>query len=277
MTIYLDMYFLKNMLFNFLLIYLTSLIIRKKFKLFRGLIASSIGALYAVTALYSLQIFNSVTLKIATSIMMLIITFGGKEITTMLSGFYMLAYLIAGIVASLLNVNFQFLIVILATSMIIRYYMYKQNRNHNEYYEICIELLNERIELIAKLDSGNELKESIFGDSVIVLSEEKVKMKFGEELIKILNNESLEISNKYKNKIKLITFNTIAGEGIKIGIKLDQLIIKTETKTLVTNAIMILSEKSFRNYDALIGKSLIEGGFEYENNAVNKIKNKGII
>ena len=131
--------------------------------------------------------------------------------------------------------------------------------------------------MIAKLDTGNELKDSIFGDPVIIVSEDKIKNMIDKELIKILKNEKLEIPHIYMNKIKLISYKTIAGEGIKTGIKLDKLVIYENDKEKECKAIMILSEMIFKNYDALIGKSLLEGGFEYENNSFNKIKNKGTI
>ena len=277
MTIYVDVYFLKNIIFNFLLLYLTSLIIRKKFRICRGIIASSIGGVYAICALYSISIFNSSILKIFISILMLIVTFGKKEVSIILSSFFVLTYSIAGIISSLLKVNSQMILIIFAISMIIIFYIYKRNQKHNEYYEISIKIIGREIELLAKVDTGNELKDSIFGDAVIIVSDEKIKNKLEEELIRILNNERLEIPDKYKNKIKLISFKTISDEGIKIGIKLDKILINKDDKNIESKAIMILSERKFRNYDALIGINLLEGGFEYEDNSFNKIKNKGII
>lgn len=277
MVIYVDVYFLKNIIFNFLLIYLTSLVIRKKFKIYKAIIASTIGGIYAIFALYSSNVFNSVILKLFVSISMLIITFGKKEVSIIFSSFFIITYSIAGIIASILNVSSQAILISFAILTVIIFYLYQKNQKYNEYYEVYLQVLGYEIELTAKLDTGNELRDSIFGDAVIVVSEEKVKNKFDKELLKILNNESLEISDKYKNRIKLISFKTISGNGIKIGIKLNKIIVSTETKQIENKAIMILSEKRFRNYDALIGNNLLEGGFEYEDNSFNKIKNKGII
>ena len=159
---------------------------------------------------------------------MLAIVFGTKEIFIMLSSFFMLSYSTAGIIASILNVNTYLVMIIFAISMIIIFYLYKKNQSYNKYYEIYIKLLKNDIELLAMLDTGNQLRDSIFGDAVIVVSEEKIKNKIDDELIKILNNERLEIPEKYKNRIKLISFKTISEEGIKIGIKLDKVIINTK-------------------------------------------------
>lgn len=277
MIIYLDIYFLKNIIFNFLLIYLTSLIIRKKIKIHRVILAAIFGGGYAIVALFSYELFNSILLKIIISIIMLLITFGIKEVTNMLSSFFILAYSIAGIITSLLNVDDQIVMVIFAISMFLIFYSYRKKQIYNEYYEIEITLLQNEIGLIAKLDTCNELKDGIFGESVIVVSEQNIKNNLDKELIKVLKNEMLEIPDKYKNKIKLISFKTISERGIKIGIKLDKLIIYKNEKKYETNAIMILSERKFKNYDVLIGSNVLEGGFKYECNCINKIKNKGAI
>lgn len=274
MTIYIDVYYLKNIIFNYLLIYLTSLIIRKKAKMYRIFIASSLGGIYAIFALYYPSVFNSIILKIIISTSMLCISFGPKELSVMISSFFTIAYSIAGIIASMLNVDNQVIMIAFAISISVVFYLHEKSKKHNEFYEIEIQLFKEEISLIAKLDTGNELKDSLFGSPVIVVSEEKVRDKLDDELIKILNNERLEIPDRYKNKIKLISFKTISGEGIKIGIKLDSVLICTENKQLKGNAIMIISERNFKQYDALIGKSLLEGGYEYENYSFNKIKDE---
>lgn len=277
MVIYVDIYFLKNIIFNFLLIYLTSLIIRKKFKIYRGIIASVIGGVYAICALYLTCVFDSAILKVLISVVMLIVTFGKKEVSIVLSSFLIITYFVAGMIASILNVNSQIILISFALFMIIIFYLYEQNQKRNSFYELYIEAFGKEIELVAKLDTGNELKDSIFGDSVIIVSEEKAKQIFDEKLIKVLNNEILEIPNIYKNKIKLISFKTISEEGIKIGVKLDNTLIDCGNKKIESKAIMILSKNKFKNYDVLIGNNLLEGGFEYEDNSVNKIKNKGTI
>lgn len=272
MIIYLDVYFLKNIIFNFLLLYLTSFIIRRKIKIYRAIISAIVGGLYAILALYFENIFHSVMLKILISITMLYITFGKKEITFMTSSFFVLSYIIAGIIASILKINSQAMLILVAISSIIIFYLYKRNQKYNDYYELHIEFLQTELTLTAKLDTGNELKDNILGEPVIVVSEEKIKNKIENELVKILNNERLEIPERYKNRIRLISFKTISGEGIKIGLKLDKVIIYTETKNIESNAIMILTERNFRNYNTLIGRNLLEGGFEYESNSFTKIK-----
>ncbi|MBO5141844.1 MAG: sigma-E processing peptidase SpoIIGA [Clostridia bacterium] len=277
MTIYLDIFFFKNVIFNFLLIYLTSTLIRRKVRMTKILLASIVGGIYAIASLCWAEIFNSIMLKIIISIVMLLITFGIKEIKAILSSFFSLSYITAGVIASLLKMDNQIVLLLFALSMIMIFYIYEKNKKYNEYYEVRVEFLKEELNMLAKLDTGNELRDTLFGYPVIVASEEKIKGKVDEELIKILNNERLEIPEIYKNKIKLISFKTISGEGIKTGIKVDKIIIYEGTKQIEGKAIMILSERDFKKYDLLIGKKVLEGGFYYESDGFNKIENKGII
>ena len=273
MIIYLDMFFLKNTIFNGMLLYLTSFFIRKKVNIIKILIAAILGATYATLALCNQFIYEFTLLKILISVFMLIISFGMKNIKEMLSSFFVIAYIVAGVIGSLQCVNSQIIMLIFAISMMIIFYLYKNNQKNNDYYDLHIELQESEFDLMAKLDTGCNLCDSILGDAVIVVSEEKIKNKIENELIKILNNERLQIPDKYKNKIRLISFKTISGEGIKIGIKLDKVIIYEENKKIETKAVMILTERNFKKYDALIGRNLLEGGYEYENYGFDKIKN----
>lgn len=270
MTIYIDVYFLKNLVFNFLLLYLTVLLRKRKAKIYMIFLASLIGSIYAIIALYHPVIFNSLFLKLLMSIIMLVITFGFKDIKIILSSFFTIAYILSGIISSIVNIKTQIITFLFAVAVLIFFYLYEKNKKYEEYYEIEIKVLEDEINLIAKLDTGNELKDSMFGTSVIVVEESKIKEKVDKELIKVLNNEILEIPEKYKNKIKLISFKTISGEGIKVGIKLDEVCIERENEQIESKAIMVLSKHSFKKYDALIGKELIEGGIRNENISFNK-------
>jgi len=266
MIIYLDIYFLKNMFFNFLLLYLTSFLIRKKTKWYRLLVASFIGGIYAIGALYSESIFQSGILKIIVALIMLIITFGRKKLTNIMSSFFVLTYFIAGFISSILNVQSQIILIVFSISMFISYWYYQKQKKNQNYYEIEAYFLESEINLKAKLDTGNELKDSLFGDAVIVASEESVKKELEEDLLRVLKNERLEIPKQYQNKIRLITFQTISGQGIKIGIQLDRVILYSQKQKIENQAILILTDKNFKGYDALIGPNLIDGAYQYQNN-----------
>lgn len=262
MIIYLDLYFFKNVFFNFLLLYLTSFLIRKKTKWYRLLLASLLGGSYAIAAIYIESIFQSNILKIVISLLMLIITYGKKQILNTVSNFYILSYFIAGFIASILNIQNEIILILFAISTLCLFIFYHKENKRQNYYEVEACFLESEITLKAKLDTGNELKDSLFGDAVIVASEESIKNELSDDVIRILKNERLEIPKKYQNKIKLITFQTIVEEGIKIGIKLDSVEIYAQNQKIKNQAILILTDKKFNGYDALIGVNLLEGAYQ---------------
>lgn len=262
MIIYVDIYFFKNVFFNFLLLYLTSFLIRKKTKWYRLILASLLGGIYAVLGLYLKNIFQSNILKIVIALLMLIITYGKKQILNIVSNFCILSYFIAGFIASILNVQNEIVLILFAISTFCLFIIYHKENKKQNYYEIEAVFLGNEINLKAKLDTGNELKDSLFGDAVIVVSEESIKGELNEEIICILRNERLEIPKKYQNKIKLITFQTIAEEGIKMGIKLDYVEIYDRNQKIKNQAVLILTDRKFNGYDALIGMNLLEGAYQ---------------
>ena len=192
---------------------------------------------------------------------MLLIAFGKKEINYSICTLLIITYWIAGIIASILQVKGQIIMIAIACFSYILYFLYSKIEEKQKYYEIAVGFLGEEIPLKAKLDTGNELKDGLFGEPVIVISEEKAKDELSSELIRIMKNERLEIPHQYQNRIKLISFKTISGEDIKIGIKLDYVIISKEDKKIENKAIMILTEQKLNGYDTLIGSNLLEGAY----------------
>lgn len=264
MIIYIDVYFFKNLIFNFLLLYLTKFLIRRKARWYRILLASLLGSVYAVLALYSEKIFESSLLKILMAVGMLMITFGKKQMMNTVTSFGVLVYLIAGIIASLLNVPEKIILLFFAISMLFLFWLYRRKKEESLCYEIHAYFMGREMDLMAKLDTGNELKDHLFGEAVIVANEEKIREELPEDLIAIMKNERLKIPAQYQNRMKLISFQTISGEGIKIGIKLDKIFLQMQGKAMENQAILVLSEQKIRNYDALIGPNLLEGCFEAE-------------
>lgn len=262
MIIYLDIYFIKNIFFNFLLLYLTSFLIREKTKWYRLLFASILGGTYAITALYFEKVFRSNLLKILIALTMLLISYGKKQIVNNVSNFYVISYFVAGFIASILNIQNETILILFASFTIVLFVLYHKENKKQNYYEIEVSFLGNKINLKAKLDTGNELKDSLFGDAVIVVSEESIKSELNNEVIRILKNERLEIPKTYQNKIRLITFQTINEDGIKTGIKLDSVIIYTQKQKIENQAILILTDKKFNQYDALIGLNLLEGAYQ---------------
>lgn len=106
MTIYIDLIFLENLFMNSIIIYATAIILKKQIKIFRILISSIIGAIYACLYYISnLQIYSSVFLKIILSFVMVYVSFDSKSVKAFLIDvliFYLTSFTFGGVTFALL-------------------------------------------------------------------------------------------------------------------------------------------------------------------------------
>jgi len=106
MTIYLDIIFLENIFMNTIILFATSIILKKQINIIRILISSSIGSLYAVlTYVTTLGIFSNVFLKVILSIVMIYIAFkpnNVKQILKPIMIFYLTSFTFGGVAFALI-------------------------------------------------------------------------------------------------------------------------------------------------------------------------------
>lgn len=144
---------------------------------------------------------------------------------------------------------------------------------------IEIKVENKNLKTDAFIDTGNMLKDSISGESVIFVNEEKLKSELPEETIRILKSQILQLDEKYFGKIKMLTYKSVDGEiKIMTGIKAESVTINYKNITVKnTNVIIAMSDTTFNNCEALIGQNIIEEGYVYGNNVAYKIKSKKVM
>lgn len=91
---------------NSIIIYATAIILKKQIKIFRILISSIIGAIYACLYYISnLQIYSSVFLKIILSFVMVYVSFDSKSVKAFLIDvliFYLTSFTFGGVTFALL-------------------------------------------------------------------------------------------------------------------------------------------------------------------------------
>ena len=100
MTVYLDVVFIENIMMNYIILYGTAIISKAIPKPIRLIIASSIGALYAIIQYLSiLKIYSTFILKIILSIIIVYIAFNPQNIKNMLKQillFYLASFVFGG-------------------------------------------------------------------------------------------------------------------------------------------------------------------------------------
>ena len=106
MTIYIDIIFLENLFMNYIIIFATGIIIKSQIKIFRTLLSSSIGSIYAVLSYMSMmEICSNIFLKIILSIAMTYIAFKPSNIKIFFKEliiFYLTSFTFGGVAFALL-------------------------------------------------------------------------------------------------------------------------------------------------------------------------------
>ncbi len=293
MTIYVDIVLLENLCMNYIILFGTAYIIKIKVKHIRILLASLIGAVYAVLAYAGVfPIYANLITKIILSICMTYIAFNPKKLKGLIKElilFYLVSFALGGCAFALLYIvrpqdifmkngvyigTYPLKIALLGgiTGFVITYVaikIVKTRITKNEIiYKAIIKIEEQEIEINVLLDTGNMLKDPISGDAVIMVEKNK--------LYKILPNEMLDNTNKflggefenaesleYRKRIRFIPFTSVGKQnGMLLGIKPDLVKIITDVDEIVNEKTIIgVYEKTFSKsgkYSGLIGLDILE-------------------
>ena len=295
MTIYIDVVFLENLVMNSIILIASGIILKKKLKWIRILLASSLGAIYTIIGYISvLQIYSNLVLKVILSILIIYIAFNPQTVKQLwkdLLIFYLTSFVFGGVAFALIYVvkpqdilmkNGLFLgtyplktvllaaivafIIIIAAFAIVKTKFSKKDM----FCDVEVELNNKKIKTRAMIDTGNLLKEPITNTPVIVLEHtllyECVPKEILDNLESILGGELVkipeEIRNEYISRLKLIPFASLGKQnGMLVGIKADSLkIVQDEQEKESKNVIVGIYNKSLTKrgeYRALIGIDLL--------------------
>lgn len=299
MTIYVDVVLLENLCMNYIILFGTAYIIKIRIKQIRIILASLLGAVYAVLAYAEIfPMYANLITKIILSICMIYIAFNPKKIKGLIKElivFYLVSFALGGCAFALLYLvrpqdifmkdgvyigTYPLKIALLGgiVGFIITYIAFKVVKTRitkNEIiYKAVVNISGKQLEINVLLDTGNMLKDPISGDSVIMIEKNKLNSIFPE---KILNNidkilggdlESTE-SLEYRKRLRFIPFTSVGKQnGMLLGIKADSVTIITDVEEIINKrAIIGIYEKTFSKsgkYSGLIGLDILERSEENE-------------
>ena len=295
MTIYIDVVFLENLVMNSIILVASGIILKKKMKWIRIILASSLGAIYTIIGYISvLEIYSNLILKVILSILIIYIAFNPQTVKQLWKDiliFYLTSFVFGGVAFALIYVvkpqdilmkNGLFLgtyplktvllaaivafIIIIAAFAIVKTKFSKKDM----FCDVKIELNNKKIETKAMIDTGNLLKEPITNTPVIVLEHtllyECIPREILDNLEKILGGDLTkipdDIRNEYIPRLKLIPFASLGKQnGMLVGIKADSLKIIHDDQEKENKYVIIgIYNKSLTKrgeYRALIGIDLV--------------------
>lgn len=229
MKIYLDVVFLLNFGFDFLLLMTVKILLRRNVKITDILSGSLIGGLSIFMLFFKMNSFTLFLLKVGISIVMLLVTFGYRNFRYMARNFLYLysASMILGGVLYFLNVQFSYkqeglvfyhnglsinFIFLVLTSPIIVYTYIKQGlylkNNYNHYHEVTLYYQDKSQKLNGFLDTGNHLVDPYKKKPIILVDKKQLIYDINEfEMI-------------------LVPIDTANGHSLLSCIKIDKIYIK---------------------------------------------------
>lgn len=302
MTIYLDVVLVENLCMNYIILFASAYVLKKKVKHIRLIISALIGGIYSILAYVQiLQIYSNIICKFILSIVMVYIAYKPKnikELTKDIIFFYLVSFVFGGTAFALLYFikpqeilmkngvyvgTYPLKIAVLGgivgfTILVVALKFIKIKLTKKDIFcNICIYIEDKCLEMIAILDTGNMLKDPITNSPVIIVEKDKLKDIFPNIILDNLSNivggdmpkELYENeSMKYITKFRVIPFKTIGKEnGLLLGFKVNKVKIEIdETSKIINNVIVGIYDSKLskkETYSALIGIDILEGS---ENN-----------
>lgn len=196
MKIYVDLVLLLNFFFDFILLLTVLILLKRKVKIYRLLIGAFLGSLTTLILFFKISSFLLFIIKLVISILMIIVSFGFKDIKYFfknLSYLYMTSIVLGGFLY-LLNIEFSYkhngliffhnglsinFIILIIFSPLILYLYVRQSRNlknnYNYYHNVTIYLEKNIIKCTGYLDTGNKILDPYFRRSIIFINKEYIK------------------------------------------------------------------------------------------------------
>ena len=246
MEIYIDLFFLFNVIMDAIVIISTSILLKRKTNIFRIIISSLVGG---ISSLLMFTSINKLVIEVVSVFVIVLIAFKYKDIRyTIKNIFYMyiLSVLLGGLIY-LFNIRVTtnvlvtyFIIIIISVEVMILYIkeIKKMKNIYNNNYKVDITFKDgDKLSLIGFVDTGNNLYDPYKKRPIIL------------------------VSNKYKKEDNfiLVPYYTAGGEGILKCIKPD--IVFVESVGCRKNVLIGFSDspKLIDGVDVILHKDLMKG------------------
>lgn len=293
MKVYLDIILFENLCMNYIILFATGIVMKRKINNLRIIISSFIGSLYAIIIyLKIVSIASNIIMKILLSICMVWLAFNSENYKTLLKDlvmFYLISFVFGGcsfaliyfinpskvkihdgVLVGMYPIKVTLIAGIIAFLIIQIAFKITKNKLSAEDMICNIEIYfnNKKIKVKTLVDSGNMLKDPISGTPVVIVEREKIESLLSEELIKeislIEGGDLLEDSYLiHTTKLRLIPFSSLGKQnGMLIGIKADKIkVIFKDKEEYINNIIVGIYNKKItkeNKYNALIGLEIID-------------------
>lgn len=292
MEYYVEYIFAENFFIDFILLYITGNLIKKKIIYKRLILAALIGAIYVILIAYIRKAFMTFfVVKISVSILMIMVAYDSKGIIRnikVILCFYIVTLMMVGIVFALYSftnskVTVDIIIISIFMGFVVLkflFYEIKLRKEKNNYIRtVTIEINDKKKSFRAFIDTGNELTDPVTGKPVIVVNIESLGDILGEDITKEIlefyknegkSYENIFLEKNYKLKLRVIRYNTISNKNqLMICMIPDNITISGNDKNITKADAVIgiypqkINQKE--DYDALLFKKLLDWECELDN------------
>ena len=194
MKVYLDIIFILNFIYDFIVLLSTSIILKRNTKVIRLVLGALFGSLSIFTLFVRFNTISLIMFKLLISIFIVIISYGFNNIKGFIKNiyyFYLISIILGGFIYffknqlsynnGLLFVNDYSLNIILGIILsIIGITIYLKNikelkLNYNKYIKTTIFFKNYSFKVIGFVDTGNKLKDPYFSKPIILLEKSFIR------------------------------------------------------------------------------------------------------
>lgn len=275
--VYVDVVLLINFIMDFFILWAAGKMTALQVRRFRLVIGALIGAVYSlVIFLPQASMLTLMIFKIIWSILMILAAFAPLTVKKLFKCFiymYIISFAMGGAAfasqyfmaqttdviqvingAGIIYNNFQYsmlapaliMAVILGTGGI--KYIRKNVEIKNYVYQIYIYYKEQKIELKALMDTGNQLVDPLTNKPVIVVEAEALKEILPKEILNTLNNEeetiipdlSAKLDLEWSSRLRLIPFNSVGKRyGVMLGFRPDALEIIDKNLSIDGNQVVL--------------------------------------
>lgn len=250
--IYIDILILEDLIFNYVIILSTSIILNRITKFKKIFLSSVIGLIPIIFILINTKQIVLSIINFLTILLISIISFEYKNILYTLKNIMYIYFMSIFIAGSIYLINTNYLpninndllkIIIYILILLIESYIYtnqikKLKYNNSNYYKVDIYLKDRpKLTLISFLDTGNELKDPYSNKPIILVTKKKI--------------------NLTSEKIILVPYNTIDNHGLMECFRPEKIYIHKigyKKKLLIG----LINEITIEGADCIMNKLLLE-------------------
>lgn len=262
MYVYADVVFIINVIMNSAILLLTAWTAGVNYKLWRILLAASVGSCYVLVSIIpGMIIVHHVFFKLLMSLILILLAFGIKPrrlVLLLMAFFYMIAFILGGAVAgwlylgessnyfggsdiNLTNLSWTHLFwgssMGIALILIVVRRMFPRMIRHHNLYQVKLEYEGRSVELTGMLDTGNGLYTVIGRKPAILVNQYAIEPILSEQVVAFLRNNAsaMWLTNLDKcvdlvwlSRIQVIPYHSIGSKSMLLAFRPDRFMVSSK-------------------------------------------------